>query len=232
MQPSPFHAVIFDCDGVLVDSERLGLRSLQLALREAGVERSVDSLTCFSGRSHSETLAQLEAECGRPLPAATVAKRMDEWYMKLASQEGLRACRGVRHFLSWLSIRRIPFTLASSGPRRKVLFSLRSAGLESHFPQFICGEDTPRAKPAPDIYLAAARSIAVDPAKCVVVEDAPNGIKSARAAGMHVIAVTTTFAASALADADAVVETMLHLPRYLKRRPFVTTLAGENERAL
>ena len=216
MEESPFPAVIFDCDGVLIDSERLGLRSLQLALKEAGVERSLDSLTCFSGRSHSETLAELEMECGRPLQASGVADRMDEWYMKLATAEGLRPCRGVRHLLSWLSIRRIPFTLASSGPRRKVLFSLRNAGLELCFSRFICGEDAARSKPAPDIYLAAAGLIGIDAAKCVAVEDAPNGIKSARAAGMRVVAVTSTFAAGALAEADIIVESLLHLPRYLK----------------
>ena len=196
MEATPFQAVIFDCDGVLVDSEKLGLRSLRMALEEAGVKRTLDSLARFSGRSHSETLAELEAECGKPLLASGVAERIDKCYMKLVTAEGLQPCRGVRQMLSWLSSCRIPFTLASSGPRRKVLFSLRSAGLESFFPHFICGEDAARAKPAPDLYLAAAASVGMDPKECLAIEDAPNGVESARAAGMQVVAVTTTFAAS------------------------------------
>jgi beta-phosphoglucomutase-like phosphatase (HAD superfamily) len=147
MKLAPFHAVIFDCDGVLVDSERLGLRSLQQVLHEVGVERSLDFLACFSGRSHSETLAELEAESGEPLLAMGIAERMDNCYINLVGVEGLQLCSGVPQLLSWLSTRRIPFTLASSGPRRKVLFSLQSAGLASAFQHFICGDDTARAKP-------------------------------------------------------------------------------------
>lgn len=209
-----FRAVIFDCDGVLVDSETLGLRSLQQALREAGVERALDSLTCFSGRSHWETLAALERESGIPLFANGVAERMDECYIELARTEVLRPCAGVAELLAWLSANRIPFTLASSGPRKKVLFSLASAGLAGAFPQFICGEDAAHAKPAPDLYLAAASLVNVDPSACLAVEDAPNGVWAALAAHMQVVAVTTTFDAAALADAHLVVDSLADLPRY------------------
>lgn len=211
---APFRAVIFDCDGVLVDSEVLGLRSLQQALREAGVERSLDSLTRFSGRSHGETLAVLERESGIPLLTNGVAERMDECYIELVREGGLRPCVGITELLAWLSESRIPFTLASSGPRRKVLFSLESAGLASVFPQFVCGDDAARAKPAPDLYLAAAALINIDPNSCLAIEDAPNGVRAALSAGMQVVAVTTTFDAIALADAHLVVHSLSDLPRY------------------
>lgn len=212
MKLAPFRTVIFDCDGVLVDSEVLGLRSLQQALHEAGVERSLESLTRFSGRSHGETLAELEAESKVRLLASDVAKRMDECYMHLVGAEGLRPCPGIPQLLSWLSASQIPFTLASSGPRRKVLFSLQSAGLAGAFPHFICGDDVARAKPAPDVYLAAAALVGAAPAECLAVEDAPNGVQAARAAGMQVVAVTTSFGASALAEANLVVESVSLLP--------------------
>ena len=209
MPLTPFQAVIFDCDGVLVDSEQLGLRSLQHALREAGIERSLVSLARFSGRSHKETLAQLETESGVPLLSAGIPDRMDELYMGFVAAEGLRSCPGVCQLLSRLSDCRIPFTLASSGPRRKVTFSLRSAGLLAYFPRFICGDDVVRAKPAPDLYLEAAGSIGVDPKCCLAIEDAPNGIKSARAAGMQVVAVATSFDWSTLTEADLIVESLV-----------------------
>jgi HAD superfamily hydrolase (TIGR01509 family) len=211
---APFRAVIFDCDGVLVDSEALGLRSLQQVLHEVGVELSLDSLARYSGRSHGETLAELEAESGVPLLESAVSKQMDERYMRLVEAEGLHPCPGIPQLLSWLSAHEIPFTLASSGPRRKVLFSLQSTGLETAFPHFLCGDDVVRAKPAPDLYLAAAVLVGVDPTECVAIEDAPSGVRSARAAGMQVIGVTTSFGVSALAEADLIVESLSFLPQY------------------
>ena len=209
---APFRAVIFDCDGVLVDSEPIGLRSLQQALREVGVERSLDSLTRFSGRSHGDTLAELEAESGVPLVARGVERRMHECYARLAKSLGLQPCPGVPQLLSHLMARQVPFTLASSGPRTKVLFSLQTAGLASAFPRFVCGDDVARAKPAPDLYLAAAALVGVPPEDCLAVEDAPDGVRAACAAGMQVVAVTTNFAASALGEADLVLESLSLLP--------------------
>jgi HAD superfamily hydrolase (TIGR01509 family) len=216
---APFRAVIFDCDGVLVDSEPLGLRSLQQVLHEVGVERSLDSLARYSGRSHGETLAELEAESGVALLESAVSKQMDERYIRLVEAEGLHPCPGIPQLLSWLSAHEIPFTLASSGPRRKVLFSLQSTGLETAFPYFLCGDDVVRAKPAPDLYLAAAVLVGVDPTECVAIEDAPGGVRSARAAGMQVIGVTTSFGVSALAEADLIVESLSFLPQYFAGLP-------------
>ncbi len=214
MKLAPFCAIIFDCDGVLVDSEMLGLRSLQQALHEVGVERSLDVLTRFSGRSHSDTLAQLEAESGVSLLASNVIARMDECYMDLVMAEGLNPCLGIPQLLAWLSANHVPFTLASSGPRRKVLFSLQSAGLSSAFPQFICGDDVTHAKPAPDLFLGAAKLLGVDPIECLAIEDAPNGVRSACVAGMQVIAVTTTFEANVLSEANLVVNSLSPILQY------------------
>jgi HAD superfamily hydrolase (TIGR01509 family) len=205
---APFRAVVFDCDGVLVDSELLGLRSLQEALREVGVDRSLQSLSRFTGRSHRETLAELESQSGVPLLSNNIAERMDECYMCLVGEEGLHPFPGVSRLLAWLAAQRIPFTLASSGPRRKVLFSLQNAGLASAFPRFMCGDDVPRAKPAPDLYLAAASLIGVAPPDCLAVEDAPMGIRSASAAGMQVVGVASTFSVDKLSEADVVLNSV------------------------
>jgi HAD superfamily hydrolase (TIGR01509 family) len=179
-------------------------------------------LTRFSGRSHHETLAELEAESGVPLLAKGAAQRMDECYMDLVRSEALRPCPGVSDLLTWLSSNLIPFTLASSGPRRKVLFSLQSAGLAAAFPRFICGDDAARAKPAPDLYLAAAALIGAEPEDCLAIEDAPNGVRAALAARMQVVAVTTTFNAALLAEAHLVVDSLSNLPRHFTNsRDFV-----------
>ena len=203
---SPIRAVIFDCDGVLVESEMLGLRSLQMALRDAGLEMPMESLTRFSGRSHHETLIELEQECGVSLLGRNLDDRLQLHYMDLIRLNGLRSCPGIPEFIATLKQKCIPFTLASSGPRRKVLLSLRSAGLEPEFLDFISADDVSRAKPAPDPYLAAAAILQIKPSDCVAIEDAPNGIRSARAAGMQVIAVTNTYKREILTEADLIVD--------------------------
>lgn len=215
MKLAPFKAIIFDCDGVLVDSEILGLRSLRQAIQEAGVECSLESLTRFSGRSHAETLAILERESGVALDSSGIATRMDECYRCFVETEGLETCAGIRELLSALSELRMPFTLASSGPRAKVCFSLASARLTSLFPSYICGDDVARAKPAPDIYLAAATLIGMEPTDCLAVEDSPNGLRAALSAGMQVAAITTTFASKDLADATIVIDSHSELLRQI-----------------
>lgn len=217
MNLAPFRAIIFDCDGVLVDSEGLGLRSLQLGLRDAGLDLPLASLSRFSGRSHGETLSILEGESG--LTLAGVAGRMDDYYKEIVGAEGLNPCPGILKLLSGLAQRGIPFTLASSGPRNKVLFSLQSAGLASAFPRFLCGDDVAHAKPAPDVYLAAAALISIQPTECLAIEDAPNGVRSGRAAGMQVLAVTTSYEASALTEAHSIVDSLELLADYIGELP-------------
>jgi hypothetical protein len=94
MSVAPFSAVIFDCDGVIVDSVILGLRSLQQSLHEVGVERSLDSLLRFSGRNHHETLAEIEAESVMLLHDRGLVKRMDECYMDIVGAVGVHPCPG------------------------------------------------------------------------------------------------------------------------------------------
>src|SRR5438045_3245428 len=126
--------------------------------------------------------------------------------MGLIRSSGLRPCPGIPEFIAALKQKCIPFTLASSGSRRKVLLSLHSSGLEPNFSDFISGDDVSRAKPAPDPYLAAAAMLNINPSDCLVIEDSPNGILSARAAGMQVIAVTNTYKREMLAEADLIID--------------------------
>jgi HAD superfamily hydrolase (TIGR01509 family) len=150
-------------------------------------------------------------ESGVTLLGRNLDERLQLHYMNLVRSSGLRPCPGIPEFILALKQKSIPFTLASSGPRRKVLLSLRSAGLESEFPDFISGDDISRAKPAPDPYLAAAAISKTAPAECLAIEDAPSGIRSARAAGMQVIAVTNTYKREMLAEADLIVDDIQQL---------------------
>jgi HAD superfamily hydrolase (TIGR01509 family) len=133
---------------------------------------------------------------------------MDDRYVDLVRGEGLKRCDGVHELLSWLMSRRIPFTLASSGPRRKVIFSLESADIAWAFPDFVCGDDVMRTKPAPDLYLSAASILRVPPVNCLAIEDAPAGVQAALSAGMQVVAVTTSFDEKTLLGASLVIKSL------------------------
>lgn len=220
MKGPPARAVIFDCDGVLIDSEPLALRGLQEALREIGVNEPMASLSRFCGRSHVETVNLLETESGKRLSVHELVNRIEECYRDLASSEGVHPCNGVQSLLTSLSERNIPFTLASSGSRAKVQFSLRASGLESAFPRFVCADDVCRAKPAPDLYLSAAALLGLPPQECLAIEDAPSGVQAAGNAGMRVIGVTTSFPAEALSAAEAVVGSLSDLLLWSRFSPF------------
>lgn len=202
---------MFDCDGVLVASERTGLRSLQQALEEVGLDIPLVELYRFSGCSHGETLSCLSREYGGRWDKGIIAERMDEIYKEIVAAEGLSSCPGILQLLNALMKAAIPFTLGSSGPRSKVSFSLKSAGLDSYFPRFICGDDVSRAKPAPDIYLAAADLLGLQPSQCLALEDAPNGIRAALDAGMQTVGVPHTYPAKELRQAHCVIDSINEL---------------------
>jgi HAD superfamily hydrolase (TIGR01509 family) len=180
-------AVIFDCDGVLVDSEIIA-REVEIAvLGEIGLHYDPHEFTIkFMGRSSTAFYALLDADgrerLGRPIAdeiqgpiRSRYAKAVDE---RLAEVPGaLRAVAALRHAKA----------VASSSTVRGLGIKLRRTGLWDHFaPHVYSGEHVPHAKPAPDLFLHAAKALGVEPAQCLVIEDSVNGVLAARAAGMRV----------------------------------------------
>lgn len=176
--------VIFDCDGVLVDSEIISCREYAAVLTEHGYPISADQV-CerFLGRSSPDTRAEVEAELGHPLPAA-FAKTLQHRLQAIFTAQ-LTAVPHVGAGLDALDARSRPFCVASSGSHDKIGHSLRLVGLHHRFADRIfSASDVARGKPAPDLFWHAARCLQVEPQSCVVVEDSVSGIRAARAAGM------------------------------------------------
>ena len=121
---------------------------------------------------------------------------------------------GVADLVDWLDEHEIPRAIVTSTPRENLDLVLRTLALDGRFQALVAGEDTERGKPDPQGYLRAAHLLAVPPAACIVIEDAPAGIAAGRAAGMRCIGVTTTHPAADLSGADLVVDT-LRDPRVL-----------------
>lgn len=176
--------VIFDCDGVLVDSERLAARAMCNVLAGAGLSISPDELMRFCvGLSQRDILAAVADRLGRPVPEAVMPALWPATRALFAAE--LAAMPGVAEVLHALEL---PVAVASSSPPERIAFSLERAGLHGHFGDNVFSSAmVARGKPAPDLFLHAARRMGVPAASCVVVEDSIAGTLAARAAGMRVL---------------------------------------------
>lgn len=176
--------VIFDCNGVLVDSEPLATAIVSQEFMRAGFALTPDIVArYFTGRRQADMFTEVEIAAGRKLPhdfAATVASAT---LRKFRAE--LRATAHVVHALSWL---RGPKCVASSSTLDRMRVSLESTDLIRFFePNLFSAADVPNGKPAPDLFLHAAARMRVNPKDCLVVEDSPAGVAAGVAAGMTVI---------------------------------------------
>ncbi|HOE11679.1 MAG TPA: HAD family phosphatase [bacterium] len=187
------NTVIFDCDGVLVDSEPLSLEAFHCALRDQGVDYPRDRITRFCGMTGEASLRIVMKETGVSLDEERYLRAKVEHYKRLVEERGLQLFEGVTELLDSLGGDGVKLAIATSGPREKVDTSLRLAGLEDRFDAIVSGDDVPQGKPAPDVFLEAARRCGSDPECCVGVEDTLIGLQAIRAAGMRVVAVAHTF---------------------------------------
>lgn len=178
--PRPFDLVIFDCDGVLVDSERLAVRVEAELITELGwVLTEEEILERFVGRSDDYMRGEIERAIGHPVPnwEETYEGRLHE-----AFREELRPVDGIIEALDEISL---PSCVASSGTHEKMQITLGLTGLRDRFQGHIySATEVVRGKPAPDLFLHAATSLGSTPSRCVVVEDSRSGVEAARAAGM------------------------------------------------
>jgi HAD superfamily hydrolase (TIGR01509 family) len=209
--------VIFDCDGVLVDSERISHEVLVAMLAEHGVRMGFDeALDRFMGTSMQRCMEIVEQLCGVPAVQFLPAFRARTF---AAFEAGLEPVPGILQALQAVQSLRLPCCVASNGPHEKMRLTLRRTGLLARFEHRVfSADDVPRPKPAPDLFLHAAARMNADPAACVVVEDSPTGIAAARAAGMAAwgYAGMTPAARLASAGAHATFVSMQELPARLR----------------
>jgi HAD superfamily hydrolase (TIGR01509 family) len=209
-------AVIFDCDGVLVDSEALSNRALSEALAEAGLVMSpAECRAAFMGRSWASCLELISERMGAPAPPGLEAGYRRR--MGAAFERELLPVPGVEEALDRIDL---PTCVASSGPHSKMRLSLGLTGLLPRFEgRIFSASEVEHGKPAPDLFLHAAKQMGWEPATCAVVEDAPVGAQAAAAAGMTAFGYAGDGDAPALAAAGARVFTeMSELPELLSRR--------------
>jgi HAD superfamily hydrolase (TIGR01509 family) len=199
------NALIFDCDGVLVDSEYLASRVEAELTRELGLELTVEEAhDLFLGKTVNGVLDAIATRTGKRPPSTFVYN----WAFATAHafKRELAPVSLVRVALQELRRRGHRMAVASQSPLARVRFSLEITALDEFFGAHVyVSSMVPRPKPAPDIYLHAAKGLGSSPADCVVIEDSPAGAAAARAAGFRVIGYAPPGATPAMRDAGVVV---------------------------
>jgi HAD superfamily hydrolase (TIGR01509 family) len=196
-------AVLFDMDGVLVDSEPIIRAAAIHALAEFGVTARDDDFAPFVGAGEDRFVGGVAELYGKQFVPEMKARTYD-WYLKLLPTMG-KPFPGGKELIELLNSHGIRCGVASAADKIKVEANLTQVlriPLKC-FAAIVMAGDVKRLKPFPDIYLEAARRIGVAPSECCVIEDAINGAKAAKAAGMRCVAVTTSFSAEALKAAGA-----------------------------
>lgn len=194
-------AVLFDMDGVLLDSEEYICRAGIMMFREKGYEVSPDDFLEFTGMGENRYLGGVAEKNGIPFELEKDKARTYEIYGEIVRGK-LEPFDGVLEFIEKCRRRGLKLAVASSADPSKVNINLKEIGIPaSVFGTVVTGLDIEHKKPAPDIFLKAAENLGVEASECLVIEDAISGVAAGKAAGAKVLALTTSFSAEELSDA-------------------------------
>lgn len=214
---APHELIIFDCDGVVVDSEPIGNRVFRGFLAELGLDLSEQEVyDRFLGRSLADSLALVEALIGRAVPRDDVERYRQRRDRAMIAE--VRAVDGIAELVRDLDV---PYCIASAGDHDKMRATLGATGLWPLFEgRIFSATEVPRAKPAPDVFLHAAAVMGVAPERTAVVEDTVNGVTAAHAAGMTIYGYASLTPADKLlaAGASTVFTSMRELRDLLRSR--------------
>jgi HAD superfamily hydrolase (TIGR01509 family) len=212
MKGAHLRGVIFDLDGVLVFSEPLLAEAAIALFAEKGSAMTADDFKPFIGMGEDRYLGGAAERKGVPLDLAADKARLYEIYEEVIRGR-LRPLPGAVELVHECRRRRLAIAVASGADRVKVVANLGEIGLpEALFGTVVDGNEVERKKPAPDIFLEAARRLGLPPDACLVIEDAVSGVAAARAAGMRCLAITSSFSAAELAGADWFAADLAHVP--------------------
>lgn len=216
--------ILFDMDGVLIDSEPIILRAAQLYFQRRGIEARAEEFTPFVGAGDRRYLVGVGKSHGLELDFDAEREELYDLYAEAAADAASFA--GVHTFLGDAQRSGLKIALATGSERRKALINLAAVGLcEADFDVVVTGEQVARNKPNPDIYQLAALSMGLSTDRCLVVEDSIHGVVSAKRAGCYALALPNSFASSSLtaSGADLVLSTLADFGRF-------ETIEGFNDR--
>lgn len=201
-------AVIFDMDGVLVDNRDIHIDAFVRFCKRHGIDFRGDDLLAHFGKGNDEIIPEiLPADIVNKYGLDALADEKEQIYREIF-EESIEPTRGLVAFLKDLEACGIKCAVGSSGQKNNVDFVLDKCGIAPYFTAIVNGDMVTRCKPDPEIFLTAAKLMGVNPENCLVIEDAFAGIEAAHAAGMKVIALSTTYSVEQL-EKDAEFDLLL-----------------------
>ena len=204
-------AILFDMDGVLLDSEKFICRAGIMMFKEKGYEVVPDDFLEFTGMGENRYLGGVAEKHGIPFELEKDKERTYEIYKEIVAGK-LEAFEGVREFIDKCKMRGLKMAIASSADPPKIRINLEEIRIPaSTFGTVVSGLDIENKKPSPDIFMKAAECLGVNPSECLVIEDAVSGVAAGKAAGAKVLALTTAFKAEDLSEADWIVPLLTHV---------------------
>lgn len=200
-------AVIWDMDGVLVDTAPFHLKTWQEAFRKKGVTFTEDDFRRVFGQRADAIVRNTLSQALSQNEVDTIVEQKNMNFRQ-AARHSIKPLPGAIELIKLLAESGFRIALASSAPVENIRLLTETLGIYHLFQSIISGRDVPESKPSPQLFLLAARRLGVDPENCVVIEDAIAGVTAARRAGMHCVAVTSTNAREHLQEADLIVDTL------------------------
>jgi len=184
--------VIFDWDGVIVDSSDLHLKSWEALANELKLPLPNDHFEKGFGKRNETIIPQILGWSKDPAQINHWGKRKEEIYRELGNKGGIKLARGSKDFLKQIPASTFRCSIGTSTERKNVELAISQHDLSQYFLGAACSEDVSRGKPDPEVFLEAAKILSITPKNCVVFEDSPHGIEAAKRAGMKTVALTTT----------------------------------------
>jgi haloacid dehalogenase superfamily, subfamily IA, variant 3 with third motif having DD or ED len=204
--------VLFDMDGVLVDSESFICKAAIMMFSELGIKVLPEDFQPFVGMGENRYLGGVADQHRISVDIEQVKVRTYEIYQKIVRGK-LSPLPGAHEFISKCRNKGLKLALATSADTIKMEVNLKEIGLSrDSFHSVVTGLDVEKKKPFPDIYLKAAECLGLKPIDCLVVEDAVSGIESGKAAGCKCLAITSSFNAASLKEADWICDSLLNVP--------------------
>lgn len=206
-QVSEAKGVIWDLDGVIVDTAPVHFEAWKKTLKEMGLPFSREEFALIFGRRNRDVMMEM---VGKPLATGEterISARKESLFREVLRGK-VRALPGVLFWLEELKRRGYRQALATSAPRENMEMVVESLGIEGFFDEIVLGDEVSAGKPDPEIFLLTAQALELSPARCIVIEDAVAGVEAAKRAGMRCIALATSRPRRALAEADMVVDSL------------------------
>lgn len=204
-------AAIFDFDGVIVNSAAYHEVSWDRLAEEEGRTLPPGHFKMGFGRKNTHIIPHILRWADDEQEIERLSRRKEALYREIVEEKGIEPLPGVREWLDVLKAKEVPCAIGSSTERLNLECVLEATGLLDYFQALISADDVTTGKPDPEVFLLAAEKLGCSPSDCIVFEDAHVGIEAAHAAGMKVVAVTTTHAREELGKADIVVDKLSDL---------------------